>query len=146
MNRSRRDVLKLLGLSTIGVATAGTTACKSSKVTEPILFDDIETALAETENEKALRKIKEAVQSPGGHFNWESIDRCGEWLIRIPVVTPKNELWMQEERIELIHLCDPLRFVEAMEGQKKDKLALYSDYVNDGVCVRCKTKKPRVVS
>jgi hypothetical protein len=64
------------------------------------------------------------------------------WKIRVPRTDEKAEPWMKDEKVELVHVCDPLKFHEAMEREEKEALVLHSGYVKEEDCHRCKKPCP----
>jgi len=93
----------------------------------------------------ALQEIVDRIMGPGGYYKWTTISPDGEpphWQLRAPHITPENETWMKDERVELIHVCHANEFHAAMLAEEKDNLAHHSGYVKNGTCTRCAAVAP----
>jgi hypothetical protein len=94
--------------------------------------------------EEALAKIKKTMLASGGYYRWMPLAEGDEWLLRIPIVSEETETWMKGEKNEIVHICDPAAFANAIISEEKDELSRYSGYVNTPVepaglaCNNCK--------
>lgn len=79
-----------------------------------------------------------------GYYTWTALGDPKVWLLRVPKEN-KNEEWEKQENSDMIHLCHPLKFVEAMEKNDRKDLSGHSGYVVDSKCVRCKQDIPEEI-
>jgi len=91
---------------------------------------------------KALEVVLGRLAREKGYYIWTEMGTPPLWLIRIPKMDESSEAWMKDEQVELIHMCDPLAFHEAMMKEEKDSLVLHCGYVKEEDCTRCNRAAP----
>jgi hypothetical protein len=103
---------------------------------------------------KALNILADKLKLSPGFYTWAPLGGGSEavWQLRIPRPDRSDAAWLKTEVAELLHICQPLKFLEAVETRNKDALANFCGYVRDAdeknsdketfKCVRCKRKMP----
>ena len=91
---------------------------------------------------KALDTVNGKLALGKGYYIWTTMGDPPLWLIRVPRNDEEAEAWMKDEQVELIHVCDPLKFYEAMMKEEKEALVHHSGYVKEEDCHRCKRPCP----
>lgn len=105
---------------------------------------------------KALSLIISRLQRGSGYYTWVTLGEGPEqvWQCRIPRTDMKDEedFWIKDEDAEIIHICNPVNYLEASHVQNKEKAAesmgavrdadnLHDDY-KEFKCVRCGRRMP----
>jgi hypothetical protein len=121
--QTKREFLKTLGLAAAVTAVPMVAAAETKEPTEE--------EKAEAEIFRMLTSVK------GGCYYWARLDNRPGVYVRIPKKDFIKEKWMEDETTETVHICDPVKFLEAANTQKKDMLVLFSGYVKSTHCMRC---------
>jgi len=102
----------------------------------------------------ALDIIVEKLRNSTGYYKWATLGEDAErtWLYRIPREDLEEELWLKEEPSDLLHICNPVKFLEAVEARDKEGSSDHCGYVRDSdskladdtsmKCARCKRAMP----
>ena len=122
---------------------------------------DIEILIAEARKQHgkidarvALNILVEKLKNSTGYYRWAPLGEGAEqaWLYRVPRDDLPNEQWLKEENSEVIHICNPAKFLEKVEARDKEGSAEYNGYIRDSAgklvdettmkCARCKRDMP----
>ena len=78
------------------------------------------------------------------------------WQFRIPRDDLHDEAWLKDEPAELLHICRPVPFLEAVERRDKEGSSEYCGYVRDDSnkvsdltslrCAKCKRRMPEAAA
>ena len=94
------------------------------------------------EKAEAAQEIPSYLFKNKGFWKWSTMEEEGKssnWYVRTPKDTLPSETWLGEENIQLIHVCNPEKLMEAVRERNKEELAKHSSYCdNDYNCIRCK--------
>lgn len=103
----------------------------------------------------ALELLSEKLRDDGtGYYHWAPLgsDALATWQIRIPREDKADEDWLKEESADVVHICHPVPFLEAIEIRDKEASALHVGYVRDAnvnlenldefKCSKCKREMP----
>lgn len=86
-------------------------------------------------------------ETPNGYFVWTSLDDSKVWWLRYP--RPDSievKQWLNGDETHIIHICDPVKYVEFAKRGEYRSLSSYSGYVNDEqVCYQCEQPLPNVI-
>lgn len=94
---------------------------------------------------KALDIVVNKLISTEGYYIWTALGEPPVWLLRVPRENKGDDNWDKREVADMIHLCRPTKFIEAMECNDRKNLSVFAGYVVDSKCVRCKHPIPKDV-
>jgi len=86
-------------------------------------------------------------ETPNGYFIWTSLDDSKVWWLRYPRAESKEvKQWLNGKETYIIHICDPIRYVEHAKRGEYRSLGNYSGYVNDNHdCYQCNQSVPVII-
>jgi hypothetical protein len=100
--------------------------------------------MSDMDARKAVTMVIEKLTTHDGYYVWTALGDPAVWLLRVPKEN-KNEEWEKQEVSDMIHLCRPIKFVEAMSRNDRKDLSVFAGYIIDSKCVRCKQDIPEDV-
>jgi hypothetical protein len=99
--------------------------------------------MSEMDARKALKKIISKLTDAAGYYVWTGLGDPPVWLLRVPRTDKAtDDNWQKPEKADIIHVCRPSKFLEALEKNKREDMTVYSGYVADSKCVRCQRETP----
>ena len=102
----------------------------------------------------ALRLLTDQLGTSQGYYTWCVLGEgpLASWIIRFPREDLDDESWLRDEQADMLHICQPLQYVEAVERKDKEASSKYIGYVRDldgelvdrteFKCMKCKRKMP----
>jgi len=86
-------------------------------------------------------------ETPNGYFIWTSLDDSKVWWLRYPRPESREvKQWLNGKETYIIHICDPIRYVEHAKRGEYRSLSSYSGYANDDqACYQCKQIIPETI-
>jgi hypothetical protein len=122
------------------------------------LKDRIEEArksVGTLDNITAIGILSSQLNEGDGFYSWGALGEGEEevWQLRVPKGNIEGEEWLRKEAIEIVHVCNALAFLEAVERRDKESAAEHSCYVRDNSgnqldaieefkCAKCNTPMP----
>ena len=103
---------------------------------------------------QALRILSEQLGTSQGYYTWTALGEgpLAVWVIRFPREDLDDEQWLRDEAADMLHVCQPLQYVEAVERKDKEASSKYVGYVRDldgdltdkgeFKCMKCKRVMP----
>lgn len=112
-----------------------------------------------TPRDEALAIIHRLLtESPNGYFTWTPLSDDNVWWFRHPKLEAKEvKQWLNGNETHVIHICDPVRYVDSAKRGNFRELVNFSGYVCNtrdeskrddddrlpiGMCMICKTEMP----
>ncbi len=104
---------------------------------------------------QALTIMVDQLGTSQGYYTWSSLGtgKDAVWIIRFPRMDLDDEAWLRDESADMLHICQPLQYVEAVERKDKEASSKYVGYVRDldgelvdraeFKCMKCKRKMPK---
>jgi hypothetical protein len=89
-----------------------------------------------------------------GYYTWTSLgeEALAVWIMRCPREDLDDEQWLRDEAADMLHICQPVQYVEAVERKDKEASSKYVGYVRDVdgdltdreefKCMKCKRAMP----
>ena len=109
-------------------------------------------------NEQSLEILCIRLKESEGYFQWSPLgeDNLRVWMIRTPRTDVEEEPWVQEEGPRLVHICNPLKFINGIENADREATAAVSGHVKDAndevsdpssmKCVVCNKSMPKDIA
>lgn len=94
---------------------------------------------------RALTLIIKKLTESKGYYVWTGLGKPTVWMLRVPRDNGEDNSWQKNEKADMIHICRPSKFWEALEQTKREGLAEYSGYVIDSKCIRCSKEVPPAI-
>tara|TARA_R110000751_G_C13754928_1_gene478669 strand:+ start:197 stop:679 length:483 start_codon:yes stop_codon:yes gene_type:complete len=107
---------------------------------------------------QAVDLIRQKLSGPGKLYSWTPLGVNSVWYLRIPTeqdsvsVEGDPHLEIKKGGEEIVHICKPLKFLEAAEGRDRHRSADFVGYVRDADgakieeetfhCVNCTKELP----
>lgn len=100
-----------------------------------------------TEEEACRHIVRMLTEGENGYFVWTALDETARWWYRAPKDTSKDvHMWLDSANkvITMVHICDPIRYIEKAKRGDFRSLASYSGYVHEteARCRACKAPAP----
>lgn len=112
-----------------------------------------------TDRKEALSIIHRLLtESPNGYFTWTPLSDDNVWWFRHPKLEAKEvKQWLNGHETHVVHICDPVRYVDSAKRGNFRELVNFSGYVTlsreeakrdaddmlpTGMCMVCKTAMP----
>ena len=102
----------------------------------------------------ALDILITMLNNSDGYYVWATLGQndARTWQCRIPRNDLPDEKWLKEEAAELVHICKPAKFLEAVVAKDKEASSEHCGYVRDDngklenvdkmKCARCNRSMP----
>ncbi len=103
---------------------------------------------------QALRLLTDQLGTSQGYYTWCVLGEgaLAAWVIRFPREDLDEEAWLRDEQSDMLHICQPLQYVEAVERKDKEASSKFIGYVRDAdgdlvdraefKCMKCKRPMP----
>lgn len=79
------------------------------------------------------------LQNTATYYKWIPLNARHTLWLRIPKTDPA-ELWLENEDIKVIHICDKKKFIEAVKANDIVAQTMVCNYVYDYKCLSCGIK------
>lgn len=102
----------------------------------------------------AVRILTEQLGTSQGYYTWVALGEgpLATWIFRFPREDLDDEQWLRDEAADMLHVCQPIQYVEAVERKDKEASSKYVGYVRDidgdlmdkdaFKCMKCKRVMP----
>lgn len=103
---------------------------------------------------QALSLLTDQLGTSQGYYTWCILgeNELASWIIRFPRMDLDDEAWLRDEQADMLHICQPLQYVEAVERKDKEASSKFIGYVRDSdgdlvdrsefKCMKCKRDMP----
>ena len=101
---------------------------------------------------QAIDLIQQKLTGPGRLYHWTPLGTEGVWYLRVPMESESANARIKTGGEEIVHICKPLKFLDAIENKQRQRSSDYVGYVRDadGVkteeetyhCVNCTKETP----
>ena len=103
---------------------------------------------------QALRILSNQLGTSQGYYTWTTLGEgaLATWVMRFPREDLDDEAWLRKEAADMLHVCQPVKYIEAVERKDKEASSKYVGYVrdidgtmmdtNEFKCMKCKRKMP----
>lgn len=84
--------------------------------------------------EECLRRLNENLMARGTNiYTWTPLGKGADvvWQLRVPREDRPDQAWLKKVKGELVHLCDPMKIVAAVEADDEEALAEVNGLVYD---------------
>lgn len=85
----------------------------------------------------AWEALTERLCENNGYYLWSVVDDGERLMLRRPNTEIEGESWLEHEKDEIMHFCDSLGFVKALQAKDKLASAFHVGYTRDGACTKC---------
>lgn len=93
-------------------------------------------AAATTVPTGAVAEILEKLTAGTGYYHWFPASDDGTLLARIPRKL-EGEEWLDDEGHEVLHLCDPEKYLNAVKARDLEASSKYVGYIRKAKCTKC---------
>ena len=110
-------------------------------------INQIRRGVGKVDARKALENVVRDLTENSVSFQFTQIsEEEPTWIIRAPASdVEQQEPWLRNNKAYLIHICQPAKAWECIEGANRPNASRYFGYTDlfgDGVCYNCKRQIP----